>query len=75
MAEDPEVSEISGEFGDNFSLSSRTRTPVAEVTIKEDLPPEDDSPDGCLERIKPMKMRHMKALIWKNFSSLFRNYG
>ncbi|XP_041985224.1 ABC transporter G family member 20 [Aricia agestis] len=71
VTEDAEVGEISGEFGDNFSMSSRQGV-VGEVVV-EDLPPEDAPREGCIERIKPMKWRHMKALVWKNFLSLFRN--
>ncbi|XP_072934149.1 ABC transporter G family member 23 [Epargyreus clarus] len=74
--EEAEIGEISGEFGDNVSMSSKGRGIVAtELTSHEALPPEDEPPEGCLERIKPMKWHHMKALIWKNFWSLFRNFG
>ncbi|CAH2256272.1 jg22624 [Pararge aegeria aegeria] len=73
--EDPEVGEISGEFGDNVSMSSKGRGVVAEPTVVEALPPEEKHPRGILERIQPMKMHHMQALVWKNFWSLFRNFG
>nr|XP_026498762.1 ABC transporter G family member 23 isoform X3 [Vanessa tameamea] len=74
--EDSEIGEISGEFGDNVSMSSKGRGIVTEkVTAVEALPPEEKPTSRYLERIKPMKMHHMEALIWKNFWSLFRNYG
>ncbi|XP_049880943.1 ABC transporter G family member 20 [Pectinophora gossypiella] len=74
---DAEIGEISGEFGDNVSMSSKGRvvvTPELKAPV-EALPPEEEPPEGCLERIKPMKWHHMKALIWKNFFSLFRNFS
>ncbi|XP_038219569.1 ABC transporter G family member 20 [Zerene cesonia] len=71
-----EIGEISGEFGDNVSMSSKGRSVITELKSPvEALPPEEDPPEGYLERIKPMKWHHMKALIWKNFWSLFRNFG
>ncbi|XP_034837431.1 ABC transporter G family member 20 [Maniola hyperantus] len=73
--EDPEIGEISGEFGDNVSMSSKGRGIIAEPAVVEALPPEEKPPRGLLERIKPMKMHHMQALVWKNFWSLFRNFG
>ncbi|VVC96253.1 ABC transporter G family member 23 [Leptidea sinapis] len=74
--EDGDIGEISGEFGDNVSMSSKGRSVVADLTLPvEALPPDDDDPKGYIERIKPMKLHHMKALIWKNFWSLFRNFG
>ncbi|KAG7297380.1 hypothetical protein JYU34_019359 [Plutella xylostella] len=75
--EEAEIGEISGEFGDNVSMSSKGRvvvTPELAAPV-EALPPDDEPPEGCLERIKPMKWQNMKALIWKNFFSLARNYG
>ncbi|GBP06186.1 ABC transporter G family member 20 [Eumeta japonica] len=74
--EEAEIGEISGEFGDNVSMSSRGRVVVTpELTPAEALPPEEEShPQGCLQRIKPMSWHHMKALIWKNFMGLIRNY-
>ncbi|XP_045455513.1 ABC transporter G family member 20 [Melitaea cinxia] len=74
--EDPEIGEISGEFGDNVSMSSKGRGIVTEsVAVVEALPPEEKPTIRFLERIKPMKAHHMQALIWKNFWSLFRNFG
>ncbi|CAH2059222.1 unnamed protein product, partial [Iphiclides podalirius] len=75
--EEAEIGEISGEFGDNVSMTSKSRVVVATELIGpvEALPPEEKPPNGCLERVKPMKWHHMKALVWKNFLSLFRNFG
>ncbi|XP_045540017.1 ABC transporter G family member 20 [Papilio machaon] len=75
--EEAEIGEISGEFGDNVSMSSKSRVVVTPELIApvEALPPEEKPPIGCLERIKPMKWHHMRALLWKNFLSLFRNWG
>ncbi|XP_063369058.1 ABC transporter G family member 20-like [Cydia amplana] len=71
-----DIHEISGEFGDNVSMSSKGRVVVTpDVAPLEALPPEDNPPIGCLERIKPMRWRNMKALLWKNFLTLFRNYA
>lgn len=70
-----EIGEISGEFGDNVSMSSKGRGIVVESNLVEALPPEEKPPSGLLQRIKPMQLHHMEALVWKNFWSLFRNYG
>ncbi|XP_047525927.1 ABC transporter G family member 20 [Pieris napi] len=71
-----EIGEISGEFGDNVSMSSKGRSVIADLTTAvEALPPEDEAPGGYLDRMKPMSWHHMRALIWKNFWSLFRNFG
>ncbi|CAH0721255.1 unnamed protein product, partial [Brenthis ino] len=74
-AVEDEIGEISGEFGDNVSMSSKGRGIVVESNLVEALPPEDKSPSGLLQRIKPMQLHHMQALVWKNFWSLFRNFG
>ncbi|KAG6451240.1 ABC transporter G family member 20 isoform X2 [Manduca sexta] len=75
--EEAEIGEISGEFGDNVSMSSKGRvvvTPDVPMPV-ESLPPEEKATRSFVETIKPMKWHHMKALIWKNFWSLFRNFG
>lgn len=41
----------------------------------EAIPPEEKPANDLLETMMPMKWHHMKALIWKNFWSLFRNVG
>ncbi|XP_028028239.1 ABC transporter G family member 23 [Bombyx mandarina] len=75
--EEAEVGEISGEFGDNVSMSSKGRVVVApDLPIPvEAIPPEEKPKRTKMEMIMPMKWHHMKALIWKNFWSLFRNFG
>ncbi|XP_018405590.1 PREDICTED: ABC transporter G family member 20 [Cyphomyrmex costatus] len=70
--EDDEIDEMSGEFGDNVSISSRRKS----VVIVDDgnvsaLPPEEKG-DSSKHTINPM---HMKALIWKNFLWMWRNVG
>ncbi|KAI8423035.1 hypothetical protein MSG28_014123 [Choristoneura fumiferana] len=72
-----DLGEISGEFGDNVSMSSKGRVVVTPdiASPMEALPPEEKPPTTCFERIKPMQWRHMKSLMWKNFLSLFRNYS
>lgn len=75
--EEAELGEISGEFGDNVSMSSKGRvvvTPDINPPV-DSLPPEEKPKRGCMETFMPMKWHHMKALIWKNFLSLFRNFG
>ena len=73
----PEVDpddEMSGEFGDNVSVSSRRRSTA--VSAPDDghvpeLPPEEK---GSLD-FKMLDAQHMKALIWKNFLWMWRNVG
>ncbi|XP_050310150.1 ABC transporter G family member 20 [Anthonomus grandis grandis] len=76
---DDEVGEISGEFGDNISTSSRTArrvsiAPDATVeTIVSEVPPDDEPDVHWTEYLKVIKPSHMKALIWKNFLWMWRN--
>lgn len=58
-------------------MSSKGRVVVTPdlAPVIEALPPDDEPPEGCLERLKPIKVNHMKALIWKNFLGLVRNFG
>lgn len=67
-----DVDEMSGEFGDNVSVSSRRKS----VVIVDDgnvsaLPPEEEG-DSKYTMLNSM---HMKALIWKNFLWMWRNVG
>ncbi|KAL6262618.1 hypothetical protein P5V15_005411 [Pogonomyrmex californicus] len=71
--EDDGDDEMSGEFGDNVSVSSRRKS----VVIVDDghvpaLPPEEKGDSSKFTMINPM---HMKALIWKNFLWMWRNVG
>ncbi|KZC14992.1 ABC transporter G family member 23 [Dufourea novaeangliae] len=71
----PEVDvddEMSGEFGDNVSLSSRRKS----IALGDDgnipeLPPEETGPS----KFQMLDPQHMKALIWKNFLWMWRNVG
>lgn len=71
----PEVNaddEMSGEFGDNVSISSRRRSiAVNDDDNIPDLPPEEKGNSN----FKMLDPNHMKALIWKNFLWMWRNYG
>ncbi|XP_049823612.1 ABC transporter G family member 20 isoform X2 [Aethina tumida] len=73
---DDEVGEISGEFGDNVSMSSRGgRVSIAPEPseAQPDLPPEEAPPATVKDYLSIMDMNHMKALIWKNFLWMWRN--
>lgn len=74
---DDEVGEISGEFGDNVSMSSRSRVSIApedpELATLE-IPPEETPPITFWDRIQFVKRSHMKALVWKNFLWMWRNF-
>ncbi|KAL0122981.1 hypothetical protein PUN28_007557 [Cardiocondyla obscurior] len=68
-----DVDEMSGEFGDNVSISSRRKS----VVIVEDgnvpaLPPEEKGDSSKYTTLNPS---HMKTLIWKNFLWMWRNVG
>ncbi|CAH0597662.1 unnamed protein product [Chrysodeixis includens] len=74
--EEAEIGEISGEFGDNVSMSSRGRVVVTpELVAPIEAMPPPEKPARNMDMYTPMKWHHMKALIWKNFLSLFRNFG
>ncbi|XP_023287880.1 ABC transporter G family member 20 isoform X2 [Orussus abietinus] len=64
--------EMSGEFGDNVSISSRRRSiAVTDDNNVPELPPEEKGSSS----FKPLDSNHMKALIWKNFLWMWRNVG
>lgn len=70
----PEVDaddEMSGEFGDNVSVSSRRRSIAVNDGNVPELPPEEKG-NSKFKMIDPM---HMKALVWKNFLWMWRNVG
>lgn len=75
---DDELGEISGEFGDNVSMSSRGGRRVSivpddlQLTAPE-LPPDEEVKLTWKERISFFKINHMRALIWKNFLWMWRN--
>ncbi|XP_011506250.1 PREDICTED: ABC transporter G family member 20 [Ceratosolen solmsi marchali] len=64
--------EMSGEFGDNVSVSSRRRS-IAVTSDDDalDLPPEEKGS----YKFQMLNPKHMKALIWKNFLWMWRNVG
>lgn len=65
--------EMSGEFGDNVSVSSRRRSiaPATDTDNLPELPPEEEGSSS----FKMLNAQHMKALIWKNFLWMWRNVG
>jgi hypothetical protein len=76
LAHDDDHGEISGEFGDNISMTSRGPDMASPVVHAPPLPPpEDDYDNSCLDHFKIVKTNHMRALIWKNFLWMWRNFG
>ncbi|KAK3921289.1 ABC transporter G family member 23 [Frankliniella fusca] len=69
------ASEISGEFGDNVSIKSGRSEGHHSVTGPSDLPPEDETPFSCKDMFMILSPHRMKALIWKNFLWMWRNFG
>ncbi|XP_063236406.1 ABC transporter G family member 20 [Bacillus rossius redtenbacheri] len=69
------TSEISGEFGDNISVSIKDMRTVTDGDILNDMPPEDEVEKSKLDCIKFLTLNRMKALIWKNFLWMWRNVG
>ncbi|XP_029173363.1 ABC transporter G family member 20 [Nylanderia fulva] len=66
-----DVDEMSGEFGDNVSISSRRKSIVrrsADDNV-EGLPPDEEG-SSKFTMLDPM---HMKALLWKNVLWMWRN--
>ncbi|KAI4501773.1 hypothetical protein M0802_003108 [Mischocyttarus mexicanus] len=64
--------EMSGEFGDNVSISSRRRSIV--VTDEGNIP-ELPLEEKVFPKLSMLNLKHMKALIWKNFLWMWRNFG
>lgn len=77
LSHDDDHGEISGEFGDNISMSSRGPDIAMAPNIHAPpLPPPEDVVDySCADHFKILKSYHMKALIWKNFLWMWRNFG
>lgn len=68
LSHDDDHGEISGEFGDNISMTSRGPDIVAPGILAPPLPPDEENVQtSCIDHLKILKPRHMKALIWKNF--------
>uniref|UniRef100_A0A1L8DDG1 Putative abc transporter g family member 20 n=1 Tax=Nyssomyia neivai TaxID=330878 RepID=A0A1L8DDG1_9DIPT len=72
---DEDKCEISGEFGDNISMSSRGRDVVTPDPINMRIPEPELPPHTFLDNFKIFKMHHMRTLIWKNFLWMWRNVG
>ena len=73
---DDERGEISGEFGDNISMSSRGGRVSTNADISNpppELPPDEDASATCADHLKVINFSHMHALIWKNFLWMWRN--
>lgn len=77
---DDEIGEISGEFGDNISMSGRgagrrvSLTPGDEVDVAPpELPPDEYVPAKCCDRLQVVQGSHLRALLWKNFLWMWRN--
>ncbi|PBC25293.1 ABC transporter G family member [Apis cerana cerana] len=61
--------EMSGEFGDNISISSKRKSIVIDEGNIPSMPPEEKGTTS----FKMIDPQHMKALIWKNFLWMWRN--
>ena len=76
MSDEQNVAEISGEFGDNISMSSAVRDPISQSTSPAPpLPPEQEIPTSFWYNLHVMSSNHLHALIWKNFLWMMRNVG
>ncbi|CAG9834101.1 unnamed protein product [Diabrotica balteata] len=76
---DDDLGEISGEFGDSVSITSRTGRrvsiapePTSDSNIPE-LPPDEEPEVSFKDYFKFIKLHHMRALMWKNFLWMWRN--
>ncbi|CAD7092081.1 unnamed protein product [Hermetia illucens] len=73
---DEDHTEISGEFGDNVSMSSKHLETVETDVANPPLPPDEGTPPMKFwERMSIMKMHRVKALVWKNMLWMWRNFG
>uniref|UniRef100_A0A1A9WH88 ABC transmembrane type-2 domain-containing protein n=1 Tax=Glossina brevipalpis TaxID=37001 RepID=A0A1A9WH88_9MUSC len=75
LSDEQDNAEISGEFGDNISMTSAIPDPIAVTTVPAlPVPPEEDVPASyCNKQL--MSKNHLHALIWKNFLWMLRNKG
>lgn len=69
-----DMEEMSGEFGDNVSISSRRKSVVIvdDSNVLSALPPEEEDNSSKYTVLNPI---HMKVLLWKNFLWMWRNVG
>ncbi|XP_032592971.1 ABC transporter G family member 20 [Drosophila grimshawi] len=76
MSDEQHAAEISGEFGDNISMSSAARDPISSTApAAPPLPPAEDMPTSIWYKLHVMQSHHLHALIWKNFLWMMRNVG
>ncbi|KAH8362920.1 hypothetical protein KR084_003043 [Drosophila pseudotakahashii] len=76
MSDEQHAAEISGEFGDNISMSSAARDPISTTApVAPPLPPPQETPTSFWYNLHVMQSHHLHALIWKNFLWMMRNVG
>lgn len=76
ISDEQSPAEISGEFGDNISMTSAVRDPITStVHLAPPLPPEQEIPASFCYNLNVMRAHHLHALIWKNFLWMMRNVG
>ena len=76
LSDEQSPAEISGEFGDNISMSSAIRDPITSSSVPAPpLPPEQEMHTSFLYNLHVMSSHHLHALIWKNFLWMMRNMG
>ncbi|XP_030375746.1 ABC transporter G family member 20 [Scaptodrosophila lebanonensis] len=76
ISDEQHAAEISGEFGDNISMSSAARDPITTTApAAPPLPPADETPTSFWYNLQVMQKHHLHALIWKNFLWMMRNVG
>ncbi|XP_023172078.1 ABC transporter G family member 20 [Drosophila hydei] len=76
MSDEQHAAEISGEFGDNISMSSAARDPITSTApAAPPLPPVQEMPTSFWYNLHVMQSHHLHALIWKNFLWMMRNVG
>ncbi|KAH8404302.1 hypothetical protein KR215_006683 [Drosophila sulfurigaster] len=76
MSDEQHAAEISGEFGDNISMSSAARDPITTTApAAPPLPPVQEIPTSFWYNLHVMQSHHLHALIWKNFLWMTRNVG
>lgn len=73
---DEDHGEISGEFGDSTSMSTRVKDVITSSEAPHPpLPPEEERPATLKDYLNIFESNHLKALIWKNFLWMWRNVG
>ncbi|KAL1396672.1 hypothetical protein pipiens_010361 [Culex pipiens pipiens] len=75
LSSEEDHGEISGEFGDNISMSSRGPDSITPEIQAPPLPPEEDTKVPLMEYFKFVNPNIMRALLWKNIMWMLRNVG